>query len=234
MMNTGLADLRLVAPRTSVGKVGARMAAHAGAVLDARQTHATLAEAVDDCVLVVGTVGRETARREAPLGIEAFVGEVREAAAAGTVALVFGPEDHGLSNEELDLCQRFLTLPTHPSYESLNLAQAVLLCGWELWRDGAIAAPESPARPNAARTNRGRKRSSDSAPATTSDREALFAHLGEALKKIGFLDEQNPEHILRDVRGLFARAEPTRRDIKVWRGIARQINWAGDRARGSG
>lgn len=230
MMNTGLADLRLVAPRTSVGKVGARMAAHATGLLEARRTHPSLAEAVEDCVLVVGTVGRETARREAPLNVEGFVAEVGAAVPRGPVALVFGPEDHGLSNQELDLCQRFLTLPTHPSYESLNLAQSVLLCGWELLRGGhtGVVPPGDPA---ASATNRGRRRDDDSVLATTQEREALFAHLEEALANVGFLNEQNPAHLLRDVRSLFARAQPTVRDVKVWRGIARQVNWAAGRVR---
>ena len=73
MKNMGLADLWVVAPRTPVGKVGARMAAHAGDVLAARHTVSTLEEAVGDCVLTIGTVGRDTARHEKPLEPEAFV-----------------------------------------------------------------------------------------------------------------------------------------------------------------
>ena len=74
MKNMGLADLWVVAPRTPVGKVGSRMAAHAGDVLAARHTVNTLEEAVADCVLTIGTVGRDTARHEKPLEPEAFVG----------------------------------------------------------------------------------------------------------------------------------------------------------------
>ena len=121
-------------------------------------------------------------------------------------------------------------MPTHPSYESLNLAQSVLLCGWELLRGGHTGVVPSD-EPAASATNRGRRRDDDSVLATTQEREALFAHLEEALANVGFLNEQNPAHLLRDVRSLFARAQPTVRDVKVWRGIARQVNWAAGRVR---
>jgi tRNA/rRNA methyltransferase len=222
MKNMGFRELCLVAPRTPVGKVGARMAAHAGDVLAARRTVATLQEAVADCVLTIGTVGRETARREAPLDPPRFAAEALAATAHGPVALVFGPEDHGLSNAEIDLCQKFVTLPTDPGYASLNLAQAVLLCTSEILR-----ADPPPAATNEAR--RARRREGDSQPASGEAREALFEHLEEALAQIGFLDQQNPAHILRDVRALFARAGATVRDVAIWRGIARQMLWSAGR-----
>ncbi|MFP6663506.1 MAG: RNA methyltransferase [Deltaproteobacteria bacterium] len=219
MKNMGLSELCLVAPRTPVGKVGARMAAHAGDVLAARRTVATLQEAVGDCVLTIGTVGRATARREAPLDPPAFAAEALAATAHGTVALVFGPEDHGLSNAEIDLCQKFVTLPTDPGYASLNLAQAVLLCASEILRADPPAAPINEAR-------RAQRRESDGQPASGEAREALFEHLQEALVKIGFVDQQHPAHIMRGVRSLFARADTTVRDVAIWRGIARQILWS--------
>ena len=159
MKNMGFSDLWVVAPRTPVGKVGTRMAAHAGDVLAARRTVGSLAEAVGDCVLTIGTVGRETARHEKPLDPEGFVAQALEAAAGGPVALVFGPEDHGLSNAELDQCQKFVTLPTSSAYASLNLAQAVLLCCYELLR----GAPPERIEPD---TRRAEIRSADGQPAS--------------------------------------------------------------------
>ena len=225
MKNMGLSDLRVVAPRTPVGKVGARMAAHAGDVLAARHTVATLGEAVADCVLTIGTVGRDTARHEKPLGPEDFVSQALEAAARGPVALVFGPEDHGLSNAELDQCQRFVTLPTSPEYPSLNLAQAVLLCSYELLR----GAPPEPVAPN---SRRAEIRSADGQPASGQEREDFFTHFSEALTEIGFLDRENPTHIQRALRGFFGRAGLTVREVRIWRGISRQILWAANRVRG--
>ena len=201
------------------------MAAHAGDVLAARHTVATLAEAVADCVLTIGTVGRDTARHEKPLGPEDFVSQALEAAARGPVALVFGPEDHGLSNAELDQCQRFVTLPTSPEYPSLNLAQAVLLCSYELLR----GAPPEPVAPN---SRRAEIRSADGQPASGQEREDFFTHFSEALTEIGFLDRENPTHIQRALRGFFGRAGLTVREVRIWRGISRQILWAANRVRG--
>ena len=225
MKNMGLSDLWVVAPRTPVGKVGERMAAHAADVLAARRTVDSLAEAVGDCVLTIGTVGRETARHEEPLGPEDFVAQTFAAATQGPVALVFGPEDHGLSNAELDQCQKFVTLPTSPGYASLNLAQAVLLCCYELLR----GAPPERQRPD---TRRAEIRNADGQPASGQEREDLFAHFSEALTDIGFLDRVNPTHMVRALRGFFGRAGLTVREVRIWRGISRQILWAANRARG--
>ena len=224
MKNMGLADMVVVAPRTKVGRVGERMAVHARDVLARRRTVATLAEAVSDCRLVVGTVGRPTTPPDAPVDPREIGPELIAAARRARVALVFGPEDHGLSNAELGLCQRSIRIPTAPGYASLNLAQAVAVCAYELLvasagdagsdeSAGAAAAPAPAA-----------------APATAGAREEMLAHLARALDAIGFLPVQNPAHILRDVRSLFARAGTTDRDVAVWRGIARQVLWAAARA----
>jgi TrmH family RNA methyltransferase len=229
MKNFGLADLVVVAPRTRVGAVGAHMAVHGGDVLAARRTVPDLASAVGDCVLVFGTAGREFAHLE-PLAPRAAAREILAAAPRGPVALVFGPEDHGLSNDDLGRCQRLVRIPTDDAYASLNLAQAVAICAYELCAaladdDGAAPRPARGARrSSAARTPLGER-----APASSAEREALLAHLEEALGAVGFLSRQNPAHILADLRALFARAGLTQRDVKIWRGIARQILWAARR-----
>lgn len=228
MKNFGLTDLVVVAPRTRVGAVGAHMAVHGGDVLAARRTVPDLASAVGDCVLVLGTAGRDFAHME-PLAPRAAVREILAAAPRGPVALVFGPEDHGLSNDDLGRCQRLVRIPTGDAYASLNLAQAVAVCAYELCAAQADDAARRRAtgtarRPAAARTPHGER-----APASSAEREALLAHLEEALGAVGFLSRQNPAHILADLRALFARAGLTQRDVKIWRGIARQILWAARR-----
>jgi len=228
MKNFGLSDLALVAPRTRVGAVGAHMAVHADDVLAARRTYPDLASAVADCVLVVGTAGRDFAHLE-PLAPRAAAREIFDATPRGPVALVFGPEDHGLSNEDLGRCQRLVRIPTGDAYASLNLAQAIAICAYELCTARADAVGgRRPARgsrrPASARTQQG-----DRAPASSAEREALLAHLEEALGAVGFLSRQNPAHILADLRALFARAGLTQRDVKIWRGIARQMLWAAGR-----
>ena len=230
MKNVGLGELVLVAPRTRVGAVGERMAAHARDVLAARRSAPDLAAAVADCVLVVGTAGREFAHL-APADPRDAAAEIVAATARGRVALVFGPEDHGLSNADLGICQRLVRIPTADAYPSLNLAQAIAVCGYELLRatlaSGAPGAAKKPARRQ--RSSAASSGNDERAPASNAEREALLAHLEQALAGIGFLSRQNPAHILADVRALFSRAGLTRRDVQIWRGVARQMLWAARR-----
>lgn len=229
MKNFGLGELALVAPRTRVGAVGERMAAHARDVLERRTTAPTLGAAVTDCALVVGTAGRDFAHLRAVPPREAAA-EMVAASARGRVAVVFGPEDHGMSNADLGLCQRLVRIPTGDAYPSLNLAQAVAVLGYEL-RLAAEAAGAA-ARTSGPRKRAGRAasaRAGDDAAASSGEREALLQHLTQALDAVGFLSRQNPEHIVADLRGLFARAGLTRRDVRIWRGIARQMLWAAGR-----
>jgi tRNA/rRNA methyltransferase len=245
MKNMGLRDLVLVAPRTRIGAVGERMAAHARDVLAARRVVPDLRAALRDCRLVVGTVGREVDPRGRIASPRSLAPEVLAAARGARVALVFGPEDHGLSNRELDLCQRWLRIPTGDDYASLNLAQAVLVCAYELLlaaaepsgpanEQGAVGSPATRVSSAGVATIRRARREAVQSGASSAEREAMLEHLARALGEVGFLSAQNPEHILRDVRSLFARAGLTRRDAQIWRGIARQVLWAAGRARGHG
>jgi tRNA/rRNA methyltransferase len=226
MKNMGLDDLVLVAPRTRVGVEASRMAAHAGDVLDGRRTVADLRTALSDTTLAVGTVGRALPVGRNASSLRDLAPRIVETARTEKVALVFGPEDHGLGNAELDLCQAILVIPTADAYPSLNLAQSVIVCGYEL----LLAAGGRPPAPEPTGSRRQSGQGAEQAPAPGAEREALFAHLEESLAAIGFLSADNPAHIMRDLRSLFARAGLTRRDVKVWRGIARQIAWAAGRA----
>lgn len=233
MKNMGLDDLVLVAPRTPVGVAARNMAAHARDVLERRRTVPDLASALADTTLAIGTVGRETTPRQHVETPRTLAPEIVAAAAEGTVALVFGPEDHGLSNADLDRCQRLLSIPTADAYASLNLAQAVLLCAYELrLATSAAAGRDGPAGTRSV-TRRREEREADSRLARGVETEALYEHLEAALRAVGFLSPQNPAHIMRDVRALFGRGGLTRRDVKVWRGVARQISWAAEKISGA-
>lgn len=226
MKNFGLGELVVVAPRTRVGAVGERMAAHARDVLARRTTVPSLADAIADCALVVGTAGRDFAHLRAA-SPRAVAPEIVAASGRGRVALVFGPEDHGMSNADLGLCQRLVRIPTGAAYPSLNLAQAVAVLGYELRiaaEEAGVAAAQSGSRRRPGRA--AGERAGDDAAASSGEREALLAHLAQALDAVGFLSRQNPQHIVADLRGLFARAGLTRRDVRIWRGIARQMLWA--------
>ena len=206
MKNMGLADLVLVAATAPDMRAAAPMAVHARDVLAAHRRVATLADAIHDCGLVVGTSGRvggdfqgESPRALAPAMVAA--------SAANDVALVFGPEDHGLSNEDLKLCHELVTIPTHSSYASMNLAQAVGICCYELFLARHAGRAPSPTL-------------------ATSDRlERLYDQFGRALLRIGFLHGANPEHIMFTLRRIFGRAHLDAREVAIWTGIARQIEW---------
>jgi len=128
MANMGLRELVLAGPRLcdDAGEAS-RMAVHAADILNARREVATLAEAVADCAFVAGTTARGGLYRQHVKTPRELAPELLRLAANGKVALVFGREDKGLSNDEIGLCTHLIRIPVHPDYTSLNLAQAVLL-----------------------------------------------------------------------------------------------------------
>lgn len=231
MKNFGATDLWLVAPRARLGVEAARMAVHAGDVLSRHRRVATLLEAVADCTLVIGSAGRaEAGWRELPVSPRAMATEIRHGPRPSTVALVLGPEDHGLSNAELGLCQRVIEIPTAAAYPSMNLAQAASVILYELLAATPLSAEDDASRvyPGAAgaRTARADRRAREGRAATSAEREAMVAHLRAALLGIGFLDPANPDHVLADLRRMFSRAGLAERDVAILRGMARQIEWA--------
>jgi tRNA/rRNA methyltransferase len=129
----------------------------------------------------------------------------------GKVALLFGPEDHGLTNDDLKHCQRLIAIDTCADYPSLNLAHAVLLCCYELRR---AALADTPPR-------------SGVEPAPAADVEFLFERLQSAFLRVGFLNPQNPDHIMFALRRVFGRAELEGSDVRILLGLARQIEWYG-------
>ena len=210
LKNMGLGDLRLVAPSAAAGgRVAAAMAVHADDVLRDAQRYASLGAALADCTLAVGTTCRRGLYRRAWSGCARRRRNWLREAAANRVAIIFGPEDTGLVNRELKLCQRLVTIPTAPEYPSLNLAQAVMLVAYELMI-AAGAAREMPA-------------AEPYAPAAAVD--AMMERLSEALVSIGFLPAENPEHIMFALRAILGRAGIGARELDILSGLARQIRW---------
>jgi tRNA/rRNA methyltransferase len=141
-----------------------------------------------------------------PEEIAAKVGGAKE---TGRVALVFGREDSGLTTDEVALCRWQATIPTASDFGSLNLAQAVLVFSYELFRNEGKAIPRQMR-----------------VPAPGGDLETLYDHMEQTLLRIGFLNPQNPDHIMRTLRRVFARAELDPREVSVLRGLMAQIDWA--------
>lgn len=208
MKNMGIKELALVGRGRTQSFWARAMAVHAGDILIQTRRFKTLREAVGDCGVVVGTTCRgglyrshsQTPRETAP--------KVVAAARTGKIALVFGPEDHGLSNQDLRHCQWLIAIPSHPDYPSLNVAQAVMVCLYEIFLSSLDKVPTNPL-----------------ARAAAEDVERLFDRMKRSLLKIGFLDSQNPEHILLALRRILGRGGLEEKDVRILTGLFRQIEW---------
>ncbi|MBI4490233.1 MAG: RNA methyltransferase [Deltaproteobacteria bacterium] len=208
MKNMGLKDLAIVGGGRTKSFWARAMAVHAGEILKGSRRFSTLREAVADCSLVVGTTCRGGLYRGHSQAPREVAPRIVSAAGSGKAALVFGPEDHGLNNRDLKYCQWLVTIPAHPDYPSLNVAQAVMICLYEIYLAGLKKAP----REMIAR-----------APAESIER--LFDRMRRSLLKIGFLDSQNPEHILLALRRILGRAGLEERDVHILIGLFRQMEW---------
>lgn len=214
MMNMGIRRVRLVRPAEFEPKRITGIAhGSAGIVADA-EFYDTLREAVSDAVHVVATTARRRSARyvwEHPRDAAPALVEIA-AADVGPVALVFGREDAGLSNEELDLCDRTITVPTDSQHWSLNLAQAVLLVSYELWMAGG--AGERPL-PHARRR--------EERPPTNTELLSLFEETENALHTIDFFKKRNPAAIMRTVHAVARRAGMDIRELKLLRAMAYEV-----------
>ncbi len=208
MKNMGLKDLAIVGGGRTKSFWARAMAVHAKEILQEARRSSTLREAVADCGLVVGTTCRGGLYRSHSRAPREVAQRIVSAAHSAKCALVFGPEDHGLSNSDLKHCQWLITIPTHPDYPSLNVAQAVVICLYELF----LAAQQKVAQEMISR-------------ATAENVERLFDRMRRSLLKIGFLDPQNPEHILLALRRVLGRAALEEKDVRILTGLFRQIEW---------
>jgi tRNA/rRNA methyltransferase len=204
MKTMGFADLRLVAPRAFPSPEADALASGALDVLESARVFASLEEALADVVLAVGfsSRGRDLSHPVRPL--REVAPDIVARARSGAVALVFGNETFGLTNQELARCQWFATIPANPAYASLNLAAAVQVACYEIATAAATFAPAS---------------EPERTPATLDEVEAFFAHLERAMVGSGFLDPGQPKRLMERMRRLFARAGLEREEVRFLRGM---------------
>lgn len=205
MKNMGLGRLYLVEPKAFPGAEAVARAADAADVLARAVVCDSLEQAIADCHYVIGTSAR-TRRIEWPvLEPRACAARLLAEAERGEVALVFGPEKTGLSNEALDRCHALGYIPSSPAYPSLNLVGALQIFAYEVYLASGThaAATPAPAEP----------------PASAAEMAHFYRHLEQALVQIGFLDPANPRLLLRRLRRLFNRAAPDRNEMSILRGI---------------
>jgi tRNA/rRNA methyltransferase len=213
MCNFGVSDLRVVHPYDPAFH-DARSAVGAEAVLENARSFETVADAVADCTLVVGTaaaMGRRT--RQPPLrplveGVPLILAEIA-AAPARRAAILFGSEKTGLSNRDLSHCHWQMYIPTAVDQPSMNLGQAVAVCLYELSRRQSV-----PPQPH------------DAPPASSGDLERLTAVLLESLEASGYFDPQTTrEDRLESLRRMILRLHPSAEDAVKALGMLRQILW---------
>jgi TrmH family RNA methyltransferase len=217
MMNFGLSRLRLVEP-DDFDPWRIHGIAHRSEPITAAATiHASLDEAVADATFIVGTTARpRTAGRSYERAREAAALIARRAA-DGNVAIVFGREDRGLTNDELDRCHSVTIIPTGAEYPSLNLAQACLVLAYEVFLAVGGGQEELPKGRRATR------------PPTQEELEETFAALEEGLHRIDFYKARKPEAVMRTLRTLVARAEPDLREARLLGAIGYEIGHHIDR-----
>jgi tRNA/rRNA methyltransferase len=247
MKNMGLRHLVLVKPQCDpLGEEARLMAVHAADVLEDATIVATLPEALKGCQRAIATTARprvatvlEPPRTALPWLLEAAPQE--------RSALIFGPEDRGLSNEELNYAQRFVAIPSHPAYAALNLAQAVAICCYELYQweqeaegtsRGAEEAGEAKLK---TRNSKLETQNSISSPhsrfptphslthspsASLDVLEGYYQHLEEVLLAIGYLHPHTAASRMQKFRRLLNRAFPSNEEVAMLRGILSQVEWA--------
>ncbi len=217
MKNMALRDLVVVAPSPNLDFAEAHTrAVHAVDVLDGRRQCDTLAEAIGDCAVAAATTARPGLYRKHARTPREIAPRLLEAAGAGNkVALVFGTEDDGLSNEEMALCPQLIRIPSSHRYASLNLAHAVMICCYELFVASGIYEPPREAHPEAGIVLR----------------ERMLEMWRETMRDTGFFDQGKEEHMMMAFRRIFARAPLTEADVNILMGVARQARWAALRGR---
>jgi len=208
--NLGFSRLDLVEPECEhLGGEARMLSVDARDVLERARVHDDLDAALAGSTAVVGTTRRVGRHRRPHWRLDAVAPRLAALAGKGELAVVFGREDSGLTDEELDRCTHLVYLPSADRYPSFNLAQAVLLVAYEL-RMAAIGDAE---------------RETVGTPAVHAEREEMYRHLEQALVTIGFLSRDTREVMMRRFRRILGRAEVSREEVKMFRGVARQTLW---------
>jgi tRNA/rRNA methyltransferase len=219
MMNCGLGDLRLVRPRDGWPSDKAIAAASgADAVLAKARLYPDLPAAIADLVHVYAATARDRGMVRREVTPRHAAQEMRGWLAVGeTCGVMFGPERTGLLNDDVALADTVLTVPLNPGFSSLNLAQAVMIIGYEWFTSGATAAPEI-------------LRRGGSRPATKEELLNFFDHLEEELVRNGFLrNRESRPSMVRNLRSLFQRAQCTEQELRTLHGVV--TAFAGPRER---
>jgi TrmH family RNA methyltransferase len=206
MKNMGLRRLHLVSPQRFPSADATSRASGADDLLESAVVFSSLDEAIADCKLVVGASAR---LREIPwpeITPKACADLVAQQSIGGEIAILFGREHSGLTNQELDRCQYILTIPCNPEFSSLNIAAAVQIVTYELFVKATTATPlQQSVNP--------------SEYATATELELFYEHLYQTLNTIGFIHPDKSRSIMRRIRRLYTRTRLEKKEIDILRGI---------------
>ncbi len=216
MKNMGLEELVLVSPVTHPSAEATSRASGAADLLERARVVDSIAAAVGDCRLVLATSARPRSANWRVLDPGEAARQLMEASAEGPVAVLFGNERSGLSNEQLGQCHALLNIPSNPAYESLNLAQAVQLVTWEVRRQQGVEP---------------RRLAAEAPPATAAQLAHLSEHFRATLPRLGFEEPRNLHNLVQRIERLIARAQPDEKEVQILRGILTAIDQRTDGTR---
>ena len=247
MKNFGYKNLRLVAPQRPLNKNAYAFASHAGDVLDNAPTYPTLKDALENITVAIGTTARVRKHERSNYTAKEAADLFTKLAQTQDIAILFGPEDWGLSNDDLDQCQGYIQIPTD-DYASLNLGQAVQVLAYEFFQSELIAknttrktvkSSEEPQSDELTEEMAVRKailndskdtetNATDEAQVLSSRKqiEGMYEQLHDVAHLIGYTDENRSSATMRLMRRIFDKATLTERELKAIRGLWRQVTWA--------
>jgi len=208
MKNMGLFRLKLVNPRCKIDDKAFWMATCGSEILDAARFYQSLKEALSGSSYAFGTTARSRRWRSAVLPSE-MAKKTADLVCNNKISIVFGPEDMGLSNDDLELCHEIVSIPTVDIASSINLSHAVMIICYEIYC--------------AVCTNPGTDKAMELAQSDFV--EAMYDHMRDALLEIGFLNQQKPDHTLGMMRRILTRTGLSVRETNMIRGLFRQLRW---------
>jgi tRNA/rRNA methyltransferase len=212
MRNMGIRRMIVVEPENYDLSRVLKMATHVAAdVVQEIQLTQDLQTALSPFHMVVGTTARLGGEREAVQSPSRMAGRLISLSRENTIAIVFGPEDRGLSNEDIRLCHELVNIPT-AEFSSLNLAQAVMVICYELYTaggDGPLTEPNAPRL------------------AMRHELDGMYDQLRDILVRINYINPENPDYWMNKIRRFFTRLQLKAGEVSIIRGICRQIDWYG-------
>ena len=207
MKNMGLNRLILVDGASPLHRDAYKLASGAEDILERAEECPTLREAISEMGYVVGMTSRAGKERSPLLTPKNVAEKLISISEENSIALVFGSEKEGLTNDELSLCQLYVRIPSADAFPSLNLAQAVMVLCYELFQSSTTNQKET------------------GPLASSSHLERMFEHMERTLMAIGFLDAKQPERIMRVLRKIFGRSQMDEREAQILQGIWSRVDW---------